>query len=73
VESNVLLGATWCGPCKQVKSFLDIQGIDYVYVDIDTEQGLELAKDWCVRSVPSMSVKGKIVTGDVKIKEMFSE
>jgi glutaredoxin len=56
-----------------VKSFLDIQGVEYVYVDIDTEQGLELAKDWCVRSVPSMLVGGVVVTGDVGIKEMFSE
>jgi len=71
--NSVLIGASWCAPCKQVKEFLDNRGIDYTYVDIDTEQGMELAKDWGIRSVPSMSVEGTIVTGDVKIMEAYSE
>ena len=71
--NNVLIGAAWCGPCNRVKEFLDNRGVDYSYVDIDTEEGLELAKDWCVRSVPSMNVDGTIITGDSKIMEAFSE
>lgn len=71
--TNILLGATWCGPCKGVKMFLDNRGIDYDYVDVDTEAGLALAQDWGVRNVPSMSIDGTIVTGDHKIKEAFSE
>jgi len=71
--NNVLLGATWCGPCKGVKMFLDNRGIEYDYVDVDTEAGLALAQDWGVRNVPSMNIDGTIVTGDSKIKEAFSE
>lgn len=71
LENNVLLGATWCGPCKRVKNFLDNKGVSYTYADVDTEEGLNLAKDWCVRSVPSMSIDGKVVSGDKEIMEMF--
>lgn len=71
--NRVLIGAAWCGPCKRVKTFLDNRGVTYSYVDIDTEEGLELAKDWCVRMVPSMNVDGTIITGDSKIMEAFSE
>ena len=72
-NNNTLLGATWCGPCKRVKGFLDDKEVEHTYVDIDTEEGLELARDWAVRSVPSMSIDGKIYTGDTKIMEMFGE
>ena len=71
--NDVLIGATWCAPCKRVKNFLDNKSIDYTYVDIDTDEGLALAKDWSVRSVPSMSIGGKVVSGDSKIMEMLSE
>jgi len=72
-KNNVLLGATWCGPCKRVKEFLESKGVSYTYVDVDTEEGLGLAKNWRVRSVPSMSIDGKIVSGDKEIMGMFSE
>ena len=75
-KNRTLLGATWCGPCKRVKGFLDdkdlVEGVDYHYLDIDSEEGLELARDWAIRSVPSMSIDGKIYTGDTKIMEMFN-
>jgi glutaredoxin len=70
---NTLIGASWCAPCKQVKGFLDNRGIDYEYVDIDTDVGMELARDWSIRSVPSMEVDGNIITGDKAIMEAFSE
>jgi glutaredoxin len=71
-KNRTLIGATWCGPCKRVKGYLDSKDIEYTYVDIDTEAGLELARDWAVRSVPTMSIDGKIYTGDTKIMEMFN-
>lgn len=71
-KNNTLLGATWCGPCKRVKAYLDDKEISYTYLDIDSEEGLEMARDWAVRSVPCMSIDGKIYTGDTKIMEMFN-
>jgi len=71
--SSVLIGAEWCNPCKRVKSFLDNRGIDYVYVDVDTEEGMGLAKDWSIRTVPSMEVDGNIIVGEDKIIGAFGE
>ena len=71
MENNILLGGPGCGPCKRVKNHLDDKGVDYTYIDTSTEEGLALAKDWCVRAVPSMSINGYIVTGDTKIMEAF--
>ena len=55
-----------------MKGFLDDKDVSYTYLDIDSEEGLEMARDWAVRSVPSMSIDGKIYTGDTKIMEMFN-
>jgi len=71
--SSVLIGAEWCNPCKRVKTFLDNRGIDYVYVDVDTEEGMGLAKDWSIRTVPSMEVGGNIIVGEEKIIGAFGE
>lgn len=73
MSNNVLLGASWCGPCKRVKEYLDGRGVNYDYVDVDTEVGMKIAQDWMVRTVPSMSIGGTIVSGDAKIMEAFGE
>jgi glutaredoxin len=70
---SILMGAKWCPPCQRVKDFLDNNGIDYLYVDIDTEEGMALAQDWGVRSIPSMSIGGNLVSGDKEIIGAFSE
>ena len=67
-SNNVLLGAAWCSPCKQVKTFLDIRNIAYEYVDVDTEEGQELAKKQGVRSVPVMITETKKYVGNEEIR-----
>ena len=58
MSKNVLLGASWCAPCKMVKQFLDNRGITYEYIDIDTDEGMEMAQDYKVRGVPTMVIIG---------------
>ena len=67
-SSNVLLGATWCGPCKQVKTFLQLHNVAYEYVDVDTEEGQELAKSQGVRSVPVLLAGDKKYVGNEEIR-----
>ena len=71
--NNVLMGASWCAPCGRVKRFLKDRGVGYDYVDIDDDNGLKLARDLGIRSVPSMSIDGTIVTGEKEIMEAFGE
>ena len=73
MEKNSLIGAAWCAPCGRVKRFLDNRGVGYRYVDIDTEEGLELARELGVRSVPAMVVDGNVIVGEPNIMEAFGE
>ena len=68
-SSNVLLGATWCGPCKQVKTFLAVSGVDFTYMDVGTEEGQALAKKQGVRSVPTMITDMRKYVGDGDIRD----
>ena len=71
--NRVLIGAAWCAPCGRVKRFLHNRGVGYRYVDIDTEEGLELARELGVRSVPAMVVDGNVIVGEPNIMEAFGE
>ena len=68
-SNNVLLGAAWCGPCKQVKTLLAVHRIDFLYIDVDTEEGQELAKKQGVRSVPAMITANNKYVGDGDIRD----
>ena len=30
-------GALWCGDCRRSKTFLDLNGIDYEWIDVDKD------------------------------------
>lgn len=49
-----LIGATWCAPCKAVKSYLDQNHYEYEYMDIDEEETLTLTSRFGIRSVPAI-------------------
>ena len=36
-----LYGADWCGDCRRSKRLLDSLGVDYVYLQVDTDDGLK--------------------------------
>lgn len=33
----VLLGASWCAPCKQMRSKMNATGVAFTYLDIDVD------------------------------------
>ncbi len=53
-----LFSATWCSNCKPVKSVLTtLEGeglITVDSVDIDTPEGMELAQEFSVKSIPTV-------------------
>lgn len=58
-DSVTLYSATWCGYCKKARAYLDIHGIPYNDVDIDSPGGMAaLVKLEGGKSVPFL-VRGK--------------
>lgn len=33
----VMFGADWCSDCRRSKAFLDREGVDYEYVDVEAD------------------------------------
>ena len=59
----VLLGAEWCGPCKQLEKELEQPAAEvlfqkWVVVKIDIDQEAALAKEWQVNAVPAFRILG---------------
>jgi thioredoxin-like negative regulator of GroEL len=59
----VVLGAEWCGPCKQLEKELELPNAAPIFqkwivvkVDIDKEVGL--SKEWKVNAVPAFRILG---------------
>ena len=77
MTSNQLLGASWCAPCNATKLFLDNRGITYDYIDIDTDEGMELAATHNIKGIPAMVITSKdgitVLRGEKSIKEAFDE
>ena len=52
----VVLSATWCGPCRSLKSKLRDAGISFRTIDVDTDSGERLARKIGVASIPAVFV-----------------
>lgn len=50
----VVYSASWCNPCKALKTALDAEDMKYTVVDIDSE--LDKAKEAQVRGVPTIII-----------------
>lgn len=52
--------ADWCGPCSQqepiVDEIEDTTDVSVEHYDIDTDDGMEMANEYSVRSVPTTIV-----------------
>lgn len=59
----ILFTAAWCSSCPGLKKTLDSKYISYDTVDVDTEEGMELAAKHCIRSLPSALIDGNVING----------
>ncbi len=51
--------ATWCGPCQRFKPIMQEvanEGHSVQFIDIDSDQGAFLAREYNVRSVPTVVI-----------------
>lgn len=62
-----VFGASWCGPCVQLKKDLEDHPEiidDYIYVYIDIDKRIDLKKEYNVRIVPDFM----IIESNIEIK-----
>ncbi len=61
----ILLGANWCPVTQDAKklfqSLKEEPGLNYEYVDIDTDKGKKLVDKFSVTDVPKTIVEDKII------------
>lgn len=48
----VVYSASWCVGCKTIKKILEQNYVDYQEIDIDTDEGMRMAKDLGIRNIP---------------------
>jgi thioredoxin-like negative regulator of GroEL len=59
----VILGAEWCGPCKQLEKDLELPVAasifkQWIVVKVDIDEEPTLAKEWQVNAVPAFRILG---------------
>lgn len=59
----IIFTSSWCSGCRNVKKTLDSKSIAYETIDVDSEEGMELAAKYSIRSLPSALINDNIVTG----------
>ncbi|MFY9325597.1 MAG: glutaredoxin domain-containing protein [Candidatus Nanopelagicales bacterium] len=50
-----MYGAEWCGDCRRSKKFLDSNGVDYNYIDVEADESASekvIEINGGVRSIP---------------------
>jgi glutaredoxin len=59
-----VFSAEWCVGCKTLKKTLQANDVSYNEIDVDTEDGMALAAEYSVRSLPmTFYVKNENVEG----------
>ena len=50
--------ASWCGNCRAIKPIVEAEapqnGYKVKYVDVESDEGAEMAEDYKVRSLPAL-------------------
>lgn len=62
----IILTSDTCEPCKVIKTVLGERG-DISFLNLNTQEGVDMARKYGVRSVPTLIKDGKVVTGQHNI------
>jgi glutaredoxin len=58
-----MFGATWCGPCRAVKQFLEQSHVEFAYYDIDDPKNREAFRQTGSRGIPVLFVGREKILG----------
>jgi thioredoxin 1 len=51
--------ADWCGPCDQQDNLLeDYDATPVEHIDVESDEGSSIAREWEIRSLPSLILLG---------------
>ena len=60
----VLYTTPMCGPCEQVKNYLEALGVEFAVIDVMMdEEAAELLESKGIRSAPALGVGEQIIAG----------
>lgn len=62
----IILTSDTCEPCKVIKTILG-EREDICFLNLNTQEGVDVARKYGVRSVPTLVKEGKVVTGQHSI------
>lgn len=61
--SVTLYGMQLCSACKRAVDYLNDNKIEYKYIDISTEEGLKIAREKGIKSVPVLEIDNRKILG----------
>ena len=60
----VLYTTPMCGPCEQVKTYLQALGVEFTVIDVMMdEEAADLLESKGIRSAPALGVGGQVIAG----------
>ena len=62
MAKKILITMNNCGACPEAKKLLKKEGVSFKAVDIDSSEGIRLAKQYNITYVPVMIIDGKKVS-----------
>jgi len=58
-----------CPPCKVMKEWLKLKGIEFEEINIDTEEGMREAEKYEIQAVPTLVKDDKIILVGLPISD----
>ncbi len=72
-QAVVLVGATWCGPCKKVERYIPRLRTKGHYAHVDTDQEPALARELLKgRGIPTLAILRRISTDKLSVAERYT-
>lgn len=67
----ILVTASWCNPCQQLKQWLELtgNGEGVEILDVDVDEGIPAG----IRTLPTLVVDSSIYVGNEQIRPFLSE
>lgn len=66
-----LIGTSWCASCKVAGQLLEDKGLEYDYLDGDTDEGMAEAEAVGARGLPILFINKEVYVGNDAVKAIM--